>query len=245
MYLLTFVTIIVGIIGIYGQVLAVQTARIAAQQTGLAGAMLSWHAAAVAVAANIIDTPGAYTAVAQAGCSLSYNAPAGFTACPPGYGESAGTVTFSGYALNIVYNRQSNNLVCVPLQPVCLYNSGANCGACTTQYDVADYQFYSILYKDSGTGGDYVVTFVPPPVTSVSNPAPGFITMAGGNVTGFSLADLTQQLRQANTSAYAYGTVTSSGVLTPNKSVIAGSYYHVPVGIPVGSLAVVASPDGF
>ena len=59
MYLLTFVTLIIGIIAIYAQVLAVQTARIAATQTGIGGYMMSWQAAAVTMGANILDTNAA------------------------------------------------------------------------------------------------------------------------------------------------------------------------------------------
>jgi len=83
------VTLLVGLIGIYTQVLGLQTARMFSHQSGLAKEMLTWHAAAVSMAASIIRTnytgPTGYAAIATTGCSLTYTPPPPMTAvnrCP-------------------------------------------------------------------------------------------------------------------------------------------------------------------
>ncbi len=82
MYLLVFTTLVISLLGIYTQVLAVEVARLAAQQSGVGAAMLTWHSAAVSMAASILDTnqydyvhadvPAGLT---YSFCSLGFNAP--------------------------------------------------------------------------------------------------------------------------------------------------------------------------
>ena len=47
MYLLVFVTLVISLIGLYGQVLSLQAARLAAGQSAIAQAMIRWHSIAI------------------------------------------------------------------------------------------------------------------------------------------------------------------------------------------------------
>ncbi|MBV8061238.1 MAG: hypothetical protein JO253_06910, partial [Alphaproteobacteria bacterium] len=209
MYMLVFITLVIGLINIYAQILTVQTQRLAARQVGLARTMQQWQTAAISMANSIYYENG--TPATTSGCSLSINVPAGLAVCAPPVpgvtGDAAGTVTAGGNVLNMIVNHNTNATECVHLPSVCTAHSGINCTSCKASYDAADYQYYSIYVKDNTTHQSFVVTFVPPPTISASNPAPGFLTLAGGYQTSQTQADLMQQFVNAFVPNYTYGIV--------------------------------------
>lgn len=210
MYLLVFVMLVIGLIGLYGQILSLQAARITAGMTGLANSMITWHTAAVSMGAKVAQTAGITVP-----CSLTYSLPSvaasqlasgsvGKCNAPTGSGDSFGTVTqtSAGGGLNTL---------------------GTNGGASNGPVHLpADYnfnnQFYSILYQ-AANGQYYVITFVPPPVISVSNPAPGFISLPpNNNLLSFSLTDLQHQLSLTSLPDYSYGEIKTAGLTSTLES---------------------------
>ena len=228
MYLLAIVTLIVGILSIYAQVLSLQAARIAANQTGFAQTMMEWHGAAVSMASKIIST-NQYAGP----CSLTFNS--ALTPCnaPTGSGSANGTVTDGGNNLNYI---ASGELVHLP-----------------TGYNAVSYQFYSVLYEDATTSQPYVVTYVGLPTASYGAGGGGFIKLASGYTTSVSLGDLMHQFQVADIPTYLYGTVNASGVLQTIAYLhnAAGNgvsaVYTIPAaaGVPNGVFAVASSPIGF
>lgn len=256
MYLLVFVTLIISLIGLYTQILSVQTARLFANQNGVGRAMLQWQAAAISMAASIVNTNRAgYAPFAGTGCSLSIDVPAGMNVCPsplnpPTIGAPVvslvtglpvtGTVTDAAGNINTIYNINSpaaDKRDRVRLSP---------------DYNRATYRFYSILYNTGGvplTGQNLVVTFVPQAAVNANCPAPNFLCLPGPlaaapSQIGLTGSDLIQQLQNTRVSAVTYGTVSGAGTELRTRGV---PPYPVPPGI-VGmgnAIAVVGSSDGF
>ena len=232
MYLLTFVTLLIGIIGIYTNVIALQTAQSALKATGIAPAMLVWHGAAISMAQSILQTnsAGFTAAIATTGCSLTFTLPAaasGIARCPPPYNlatgvpvntaaSGGGTVTdgASPPSPNLIYDTKNHYSSCVNLPSACSLPSplppGADCTACTANYDTTNYQFYSVLY---GTGiQNYVITYVLPPKITAANPAPGFIAaLPSGTLMGYTSGDLLRQLKNTSDANYAFGYLVDNG----------------------------------
>lgn len=215
MYLLAFATLLIGIIGIYTQVVAVQTARMAGHQQGIAPAMLTWHAAAVSMAQSIVQTNPSYSTP----CSLTnaLTTPARCLSPLKGWGgtaiETYGTVTNASNVPNLIYNVGVGHNICVNLPSTCTAVSGSDCTACSANYDTSDYQFYSILYQTNNQ--NYVITYIPPPVISAANPAPGYITaIPSGIQLSMTTGDVMRQLKNTNFVNYAYGYITSNGATT-------------------------------
>lgn len=255
MYLLVFVTLIISLIGLYTQILAVQTARLFANQNGVGRAMLQWQAAAISMAASIVNTNRTgYAAYGLTGCSLS-NDTTGLALCPPpsnppgsgtpvvslstGNPQAFGTIT-DGANLNTIYNIASTapdkrELVRLP-----------------TDFNRGTYRFYSILYNTAGnalTGENIVITFVPPAAINASCPVANFLCLPGPAAAnpsqiGLTSADLMQQLENTRISRVTYGTVNAAGTFLSTKGV-------PPRALPPGiggirnSVAVIGSSDGF
>lgn len=285
MYLLVFVTLMIAIIGTYSQVMGLQAARFSSSQSATASAMMQWHAAAVSMAASIVYTSGAYPGVAggpgDLGCALTANftlSGMNLVPCPspifyPGVGNGQnGTVTTGGSTptLNFVANHKSNKNECVRLSAVCAATDGNGCvvttpGNCLTSYDITNHQFYSFLYRDSSVNQNFVVTFVPAPTISASNPAPGYISMvntnSGWTLSGLTISDLMRELNHAGEPNYGFGTF--QNVTTTPQLVTSGPIYNLPKSDPAGvphlcvgltgtaactangSVAIIGSPDGF
>ena len=106
MYILTFVILIVSVLGAYTQVYAVNTARLFSHQVALAETMLTWHGEAVRTAHSIDNA-----SLTPNGCGLTAGMPAPCTASialPAGYAmayawkslafESGGTAYVITYA---------------------------------------------------------------------------------------------------------------------------------------------------
>lgn len=237
MYLLVVVTLVIGMLSIYAQVLGTQAARIAAKQTGLAANMSIWHGAAVSMAKAIISTaPGGLTYP----CSLSYaSSNTGVARCvaPTGAGSTGtagsptGTVTDNAGTPLRSFITGSTERVHLP-----------------SDYATAQYQFYSVLYRDPGNNQPVVVTFVKPAVLSTSNPAPGYISLptvgASTRQTSFTSTDLLRQFKVFGISNISYGTVISGEMITASTDF----QYAMPpnvAGLPVvadGSVGIVTSP---
>lgn len=247
MYLLVFTTLMIGIIGLYTQVLALQTARLAAHQSAVGSAMLQWHSAAVSMAASIIRTnPAAYNAVKLNGCSLTYvmepgTVAGGFTPCPApilagGAVDAFGTVTTGPGAPanpNLIPNQAGTKNECVHLVSQCTVLGAFGCSACTSSYDTLNYQFYSILYQDAGTNQNRVVTFVPAPKITAANPPPGYLSLVHvpggtGNLLGQTASDLLQQLNMAGAPNYTYGSFKGFPAAPSPQLVVAGGTYNLP-----------------
>ncbi len=215
MYLLTFAFLIIGMLGIYTQVLAVQTARLAASQTGIAQAMTDWHGAALSLANNVISPlPASGTS-----CSLTSGyTPAGVAYCQPGLNVAVisaapntvvtGSYTFNGHAY--------------PHLPAA--------------YNTALYQWNSILYNYGGSY--YVVTFV-----QASASAPGFVSTATGSQITYTQADIYRQLQRAGFPIMNYGYVEAGTLTTPATiSGVPVTYTNIPLSaVPSGSLAIISN----
>jgi hypothetical protein len=243
MYLLVFVTLVVALTGIYAEVLALQTRQLYGHQTTIAAAMQEWHAAAVAQAEFAVSTtaiPVPYPGTA--GCDLTTNGILGAqcqntTAPAPAVLPVAVTVA---------------NITNPPL-PFCGGGPPPVATNCWTNlppgYQTSPYTFYSIYYQPAA-GQNYVVTFVPPPIITAANPAPGFVTLPGANgaQVGLTLSDLFSQLKNLGLSPLSYGTVTTIGlqnfIVTSTISGGAQSTYFsyaVPTSVKPGSIAMISA----
>ena len=225
MYLLVITTLVIGLIGIYAQVLSVQAARFAASQNGLAVAMMTWHAAAVSMAASIVD--GGQFPAASVPCSLTITYPLAFCPSPTGSGDAFGTVTGAGpaYTPNKIMNFNTG-----AYEPVHLPGG----------YNASLYQFNSVLYLEPASNQPYVITFVPQPIPSAANPAPGYLLL-NGTMTSFSISDLSHQLQVSGLPTASYGTVEGGSVNTSDFQ------FALPAGTGIvdGAVAIVTSPAGF
>jgi hypothetical protein len=240
-------------------VLAIEISRVAAAQTGLAQQMMSWHTAAVSMAASIIDTnPANYTLVQSNGCKLTNdyfttNGSTAYTSCPPP--SHAGLTLINGLILNNapslngvpnkIFNKATSLNECVHLQGAACSNADVSgcTSSCATSYDAKDYEFYSVLFKNGGT--NYVVTFAPTTGTG------GTIKLGNGNSLSLTGSDLLRQLRNLGVSPYTYGTVTGTGSTGGSAISTAGLTYSIlPTSVsgpyvPAGSVALIGFPDGF
>jgi hypothetical protein len=239
MYLLVIVTLVIGLISIYAQVLSLQAARYAANLTGMANTMVQWHGAAVSMGAAIIKTPGAFPSTSTP-CSLTVSNPNSLPLCPSPTGAGNGTVTNSSGTYNQISLSEK-----VHLPP---------------SYNTQIYQFYSVLYWDtvgtSPSNQPYVMTYVLPPTLSISNPAPGYLSLpalppSAGYLTSLSTTDLLHQFSVLRFPDYAYGTVvvgTITPVLATRNYATFGTkstQYNVPTGTRTGSVAIISSTSGF
>ncbi|MER2520595.1 MAG: hypothetical protein ABTQ34_07900 [Bdellovibrionales bacterium] len=232
MYLLVFVTLVIGLIGIYGQILTAQTARIAAGQTGFAQTMQDWHVGAVSMAVSVLK--GGYSPVAT-GCSLTdVTLPGSGGLCPnaAACGGGSGVVTNSAGTLgSVTTGGPTCELVHLP-----------------SNYKAQYFQFYSVLYMPA-TGGRYVLTWVPPPTTG---PAPGYIVLPTKYQTSITMSDLAQQFRNvAKAAPYTHGTVKNGkisfgGIKDAATQTTFPIAYDVPSSyVKEGSIAIISSADGY
>jgi len=220
MYLLTFVFLVISILGVYTQVLAIEAARVMANQTNTADQVLAWHSAALSLAQNVI-TP---TSVTAAGCNLS-------TGTVPNdcmQGATHVTITGGPYMVGAqAYPHLSADYAA----------TGNN-----------SYQWKAIAFQNSGS--DYVLTYVEPymaPMIPTGIP-PGFISTATGRQLGLTQADLYQQIKNTGLSLMNYGYVSSAGgaktlVTTANFNIggtITPVTYAVPAAAPAGSLGIIS-----
>src|ERR1700722_14854912 len=263
MYLVVFATLVVAILGTYTQVLAIEVARIAAAQTSVAQAMISWHTAAVSMAASIINTnnptnASQYPTGFPNGCSLSYHTAGGasFHPCPSPWNAlypsetavlntSCGGLANCGVISNgsspmLIFSKASGAQECVHLQgTTCNTYVGSNCtGTCTTTFDVNDYEFYSILFRSGGV--DYIVTY------ALQSASSTYIKLPGNTQLSLTPAGLVKQLRNLGLSTASYGVVTGTN---PNQTITGAVAMNLAIpsaaGVTTGSVALVSTPLGY
>jgi len=163
MYLVVFVTILVAVIGAFTQIYTKQAAMMSDQQTGVAQAMVQWHATAVALAEKYL-VKSALPAIG-AGCSLTSLSS---SAVPTGLSYCKGPSSVD------VYVGMTTGTDC----------SGAQGAPCVTRLpngillSSTVYKFYSIVGRITN-GKYYVLTYVPPTVASASNFKTGFLCLPG------------------------------------------------------------------
>jgi len=239
-YLVVFVTLVIAVLGTYTQVLAVEAARIASQQTSTAQAMLAWHTASISMATSVIQDSNYVTSYASAGCSLSIDHTTTIATCPPPVHvglptQTNGTVTnslagvtTSSFNTNMYFNHITNVRDCVHLP-----NTRFNGSACITTFDAKHYEFYSLLFRDSSTGVDYVVTYAAP---ATAGSAGSSLVLASGTQISLTGSDLFTQLRNMHVSSLSYGTFDGT-------KISGAAYAHYPAGIssiiPTGAVAVI------
>lgn len=217
MYLLVFTFFIVALIGIYAEVLGVQAARLAAQQSGIAQTMLTWHNAAVSLAQYVVH-PSPSTP-----CSLTASLNSTVANCTtniPGNANSKVTVTGGSYTSDGVHYYY-------PQIP-----SG---------YNTTIYQWNSIAYLMPPNNTLTVITYIPP-----NNTPPGFLTLATGSQIGLTASDLLQQLRNVGAPLVSYGYAQGNELITAAMSGGSSSmnveYTLLPAGVVAnGSVVLVSS----
>ncbi len=200
MFLVVFVTLVISIIALFGQVLTLQTAKINAAQIGLMQTMMAWHAGAVAVGKTIL--PASLT---TAGCYLNAGL-TGVTNCP-----------------------SSVAIANVP-----------------PGYNFGQFSFNSLAFVTPPPAVAYVVTYVGATAATGNLVLPG--NGAGAFETGYSMKDLSRQFARAVPVYLAYGSVTSSGILTivaksggsATGDTPPATTYSIPISIPTGSLAILS-----
>jgi hypothetical protein len=241
MYLLVFVTLVISLIGIYAQVISVQAARLASNQTAVIQQMLRWHSTAISQTryAAISPIPGV------AGCDLTTGGLAGIPCDSPARGQ--------------VWISET-----VPPAWTAFECAGTLAPPCWTAlppgYQADPYTFYSIFYQPT-TAQNYVITFIPPPVTNANNPPPGFISLpesgaAGAQQVGATMGDIVEQVRNVSLPAVSYGTIAHVGgtcgtycLVTPSFYTGTGSttfQYPLPTALDNaaynGTFAIISSP---
>jgi hypothetical protein len=273
MYLLVIVMLIIGMLGIYAQVLVVQAQQYFAQQNGFAAAMIAWHNAAVSMAASTYDTNLLYGTSAlnkqkvadSMPCSLTYLAsnPNALNCPPPLYTDGTnnlggnvvgyGVVTHPNGWYNYIFNPKTK-----------IIGEYVHIKTSLLAFPKSPYQFYSVLAFNTNNE-PFAITYVSPPAISAANPPPGFIVLPPAVpstqqsvISSFSMADLAHQLKMSNVPAYSYGYVTNDTV--NNLTNVATSQYVfqlkqtnvngttgdlVGTLAPNGSLAIVSSIAGY
>jgi len=262
MYLLVFVTIVISLIGVYAQILTVQTARLASGQATIAQAMLTWHATAIAEARYGVYANGPYIPDAF-GCSLTVN----FT--PVNDSNCQGN---NGPIHSIPIVTRTNQFASLP---DCTTTAPVNTPPCWTGLPPGyrggfggaanPYTFFSMYYSPAA-GQRYVITFVPAPALSATNPAPGLVKLPGdlpGNVSkfasqqviGITMAELLKQLHNAHMPPFAYGVIQNKKLTTVaispngNGSNPTSFSFNIPTDgcpakctVPDGSIAIISTP---
>ncbi len=225
MYLVTFLILILSIIGVYAQTLSVQAARIYANQAGFAHTVLAWHYSA----AEQARFAGINNGNTNTGCSLTSSliTPAICTSSVAGNPD----ITVDG--------TQPGALTACSTTPTAPCWTGLPPG-----YNKSPYTFNSVYYTVQ-QGQTYVVTYVLKPTISATNPAPGFITLpdAGGTQIGFTIDELAKQLKHTNLPVYSYGTV-KGGVLQTAAIANTGTLANIQPTLPKDAFGNSLIPDG-
>ena len=246
--MLVFVTLVVALLGTYAQIYTKQAARMFAQQSGVAQNMMSWNATAISLVNSLVT--GTVANIPSTGCMLTdrtgitASAPTGLPDCM--YGAQA---VFVGKANTYGVN-------------ACSKSQTAPCWTdLPPGYQKAAYPFYSIAWSSVSVPTQYyVLTFVPPPVTSGQD-LPGLDLLclpgvvSGGSTTcpgtqrqlAITFSEFSRQLHNdAHASPMYYGAVNSSHILTTptvtfgNAAVPVALTYPVPTIVPTGSIGIIS-----
>jgi len=237
MFLFTFVFLVIGMLSIYTQVFAVQTARLFASQTTVAQAMINWHSGALSLAQGVINpqTANGGGQLTQAGCSLTFS----LTAIP--YCKISANPGFSG-GPNVYVNVGGS------------YADASNhpYPHLPGNYNTNVYQWNSIAFI-SPTDAYYVITYVPPAHIVATNPAPGFLNLPAWNqapatLIGITASDLYRQIKNTGLTTLNYGYVSNptganATLITNTNTANIGVFpatYAVPSAVPDGSLGIIS-----
>jgi hypothetical protein len=226
MYMFVLVTMIVALIGIYTHVFNVQTAHMNGQESGIAKAMLDWHATAAGLGQDAVEA-----SVVTAGCSLTDN----FTTLGYCHNSFAGGVHLPGS---------------VPAGAIGLPQGYTNVANPLVFYSLA-YQVTT-----GGVEQNFVLTFVPPPPAAAGGlPSficlpgmlPPAVTCGASQPIDIVMNDLLIQIKRRGVSPLSYGTVNAAGTAlvtspVPNSSgVMAPLLYLLPVGVvPKNSIGLIS-----
>ena len=191
MYLLTFIVLLVSVLGLYANVAALQASKMAEQQKSIGETILVWHQATYRFAFDrmarypVATNPG-YINFGQnrpEGCLL--NTSSGMTGEPAPCND--------GKPAALIDDNVTNN----PVLPTLATNRSYF----LSNYNVDAYKFNTIIFQPLGDQNRYIITFVPPPAANdVINPV-NFPPV------GFSTSEIQRQLRRANVSASVRGVV--------------------------------------
>ena len=223
MFLITFVTLIISIIGLYAQVLSLQASKIYKAQNGLMQTMVDWHNSALTLAKNY--TPSTVPCI-----------------IPSDYMQTM-QATLSNQPYPITTSTCAN--VAPPVTTLVLTPTGAT-PTLPPGYMTKYFSFYSIVFQSGSI--KYLLTYAY--YTDAANAPSGNLYLpangtAGASV-GYSLNSLEQQFARAATVGTLYGKVTGSGILSvlPQTIGVTGPMieytipdFHV---IPIGSLGIIS-----
>jgi len=224
MYLLTFSFLVIGMIGIYTQVYALEVARLYQNQTSIGQAMIGWHEAAVSLAENVVK-PAAFV---PEGCSLTLN-----LFPTPSYCSIGSSITWSTEA-------QPPGVV---VSPLVTYMSGSGTYPSNlffSNYNTNPYTWYSVAFSN-GSGGDYVITYA-------GSGSDGFAWTALSSL-GITESDLYQQVKQTGIPLTGFGYVYSAGgnktlvtpATLPLPSGDSAYTYQVPGTVPAGAFGIISA----
>lgn len=230
MVLLTFVMLVIGMLGIYTQVYAIEVARLFAHQTGIAQTMISWHDAALSLVAG---EHGARSAIAD---------------FPAAGGACSLTASLAPVVPNCTINSAPGPGVAIGgSSPVTVDGAGYTCTVTgvTDHYphlgqiaNLGTYKWNSIAFSNAA-GQHLVITYVPPVAT-----APYLISTANNSPLSVTASDLMHEFVQAGVPLFTFGYVSAAGTITAG-----GLTYTLPPSVTVagaavpGSVAIISSPD--
>ncbi len=221
MFLVVFVTLVISIIGLYAQILSVQTNKIYHAQYGLMQTMITWHSAAVSLVTPFI------------------------------LNQSLGPLSGNGCQLdkspNLLVNGTTNVPVCAETgHNVLVTNPPTGTPPVLPNgYQPTPYTFSTIVYQTPAPIEDYVITFV---YATDDNSPTGNILLPGtsGTVVAYSLNSLMQQFAHGAPAYIGYGVVTSLGNLSVSSQSAGGGAtvnFTIPNVIPVNSIAMISSAN--
>lgn len=240
MFLMVYVTLVIGLIGVFSQVYTLQAARMYANQNAVANTMLAWHTVATAYAEKTIHSAD----ITASGCDLTHTS-VRLPASNPCTNNPSGTA-----AQIFVGNSKPTSIA--------NYCNGSsvtsNCWVDQSSFSGAqNFNYYSIVYQSSGNY--YLVTFVPPPPTDQFGNKnlclPGVFsgtTCNGGSIqVGIGFDAFEGQLKKLSIKSTNYGFVNAaatalvSGATVTSGGSAASLQYPLPTTarVPANSIGIV------
>ena len=259
MFLVVFVTVVISIIGVFAQVLSLQSARMNNSQIGLMQTVVAWHYAATNAAYQFKVSGNAF--LYPTGVPLQY-------ANGPFVAPADATNSMNGCMLDSV---QHNTKVTSPpapidqVRPVSCVNplpatsalfsltlatrlppgTLASTPALPPGYQVNPYNFHSIFFKRGGL--DYVVTYIPVPAVPTN-----YLSLpdsSSGAQIGYTIGDLQQQFARVANFSLSYGSVVAAvppAILATDLTLHvqqkggAAIDYPIPKSVPLGSFGIIS-----
>ncbi|MDR3451118.1 MAG: hypothetical protein P4M15_15470 [Alphaproteobacteria bacterium] len=224
MFLVVFVTLALSVMGVFAQVVSLQSAQIANAQTTLADTMETWHS--IALKQTLVNPP---TSFSTTGCSLTPVVTGGNNPLATCSGK------IGGIASNLTISTNTTPTGTVSLPPG--YQSV--------------YGFYSVVFQSLPfVGAPNAVTYV---LTYAAPNSQGQLTLSNGASSGFTTSDLLNQLHRNSSPTLTYGTVQGGTLTATSKAttvtdaatntVSSTLAYVVPTSIPNGSVAIISTAE--